>query len=571
MNKNRLRNLFEKGILILGALVFLVNCQKEEDILNPDSQTKAKGGFKISIVDGHQVAQNKHLTTKLERIKNARNQGDITSQKDVHDIEHGFTINTERVKYIEKDDGYHSYTFPILRDVDNGLLENLVFSSQDDGTYDTFVVTYDLTIDQQGDLLEGLDVDLQGKVTKTQVNDLGLPTDLMGKVTADCVLIVTEYCSCGQHPNSDGNYLGCSSSCYSTSSAEHCTGGAISNNDPDGNPPNTDTDTSGGHQEGGGEGTGGATSPTCTRNCIDEACSSTEALNNLTNSLNLPPALAACLEGDDKCEQVTALAEFSQHNPDDLEFAQITAQALCNDSELQVIDVLGIVPQMEDSPCQAKVIYKALFVDSSFTNTFKEALIKPNNWHINFKDLDTGEGEPPMQNNTGARVLPSIETHPDYGRTVILEFNNDHLNQATNLGYINTLYHEMLHAYILHLHLKGELLNVYPQYLDLNTAMQNFLSDLENETLGIIYEKEMHNIYVDFIDLLANSLLQYCLDNNITGVNLNYAKKLVWGGLNGNDIFYNNLTTEQQIDAQALLAYENSNISANAKGPKTCN
>jgi len=226
---------------------------------------------------------------------------------------------------------------------------------------------------------------------------------------------------------------------------------------------------------------------------------------------------------------------------------------------------------MEDSPCQAKVIYKALFVDSSFTNTFKEALIKPNNWHINFKDLDTGEGEPPMQNNTGARVLPSIETHPDYGRTVILEFNNDHLNQATNLGYINTLYHEMLHAYILHLHLKGELLNVYPQYLDLNTAMQNFLSDLENETLGIIYEKEMHNIYVDFIDLLANSLLQYCLDNNITGVNLTYAKKLVWGGLNGNDIFYNNLTTEQQIDAQALLAYENSNISANAKGPKTCN
>ena len=76
---------------------------------------------------------------------------------------------------------------------------------------------------------------------------------------------------------------------------------------------------------------------------------------------------------------------------------------------------------------------------------------------------------------------------------------------------------------------------------------------------------------MDFIDQIAESIVAYCNYNNIDGVNFVYAKKLVWGGLNGYDVFSDNLTLAQRNEAQTLLAYENSNITTNAKGTKTCN
>ncbi|AUC74277.1 hypothetical protein [Olleya sp. Bg11-27] len=92
----------------------------------------------------------------------------------------------------------------------------------------------------------------------------------------------------------------------------------------------------------------------------------------------------------------------------------------------------------------------------------------------------------------------------------------------------------------------------------------------DSDDLSDIYDKEMHDIYIHFIDQIAESIVAYCIYNDITGVNLEYAKKLVWGGLNGNAIFSETLTIEEQLEAQTLLAYENSNITANAKGEKDC-
>jgi len=53
-------------------------------------------------------------------------------------------------------------------------------------------------------------------------------------------------------------------------------------------------------------------------------------------------------------------------------------------------------------------------------------------------------------------------------------------------------------------------------------------------------------------------------------VDLEYARKLVWGGLNGYNVFEDNLTETEQNEAQTLLAYENFNDTSNAKGTKTC-
>ena len=223
-----------------------------------------------------------------------------------------------------------------------------------------------------------------------------------------------------------------------------------------------------------------------------------------------------------------------------------------------------------DKDCQALALFRSIFkIDSPFTNKIKNYFILSDVNNLNIQDLAIGESigsEPPMPSNVGARVLPE----PSTDGTIILQFNNNHLDNATTLGFINTFYHELVHAYILHLYFSGELLNEYPSYTSLKTSMDNFFNDSTNTTLGNLYNKEMHDIYIDFIDEIAESIVAYCISNNINGVDLSYAKKLVWGGLYGNDIFNNSLTPSQQNEATTLLNYENLNYTTNAKGTKTC-
>ena len=59
-----------------------------------------------------------------------------------------FTINTNQGIYIE-DGNYHSFTFPISRDSDNDLMENLLLSLQEDGSYKAFLVTYEISEEQR--------------------------------------------------------------------------------------------------------------------------------------------------------------------------------------------------------------------------------------------------------------------------------------------------------------------------------------------------------------------------------------------------------------------------------------
>ena len=238
----------------------------------------------------------------------------------------------------------------------------------------------------------------------------------------------------------------------------------------------------------------------------------------------------------------------------------------CNDEN---IDFVRITNGM-DKKCQASEIFRSVYkINSPFTNKMRDYFLLSNDNNLNIQDLATGEtmpNVPEMPAGIGARVLPVQSVDG----TIILQFNNTHLDTATTLGFINTFYHELVHAYLLHLYYNGELINEYPDYTELEVSMINFFADIQNTDLAAIYDKAMHDVYVDFIDDIAEAIISFCNYNNIVGVNLEYAKKLVWGGLNGNDIFYENLTPVEQNETQTLLAYENSNTTASTKGTKTC-
>lgn len=254
-------------------------------------------------------------------------------------------------------------------------------------------------------------------------------------------------------------------------------------------------------------------------------------------------------------------------------YSYLIAQNNCSEeAQAEIIALIEMINDM-DKECQARILVGSILsVNTAFTNLIKNYFLLSENSNLGLQDLETGTGDNQIPENVGARVYPTLSFDPiTLGDVVVMQFSNDYLDTATNLGVVNTFYHELLHAYILDLYYKGQLLSTFPSYSNLNIAITNYLTDTDNATLADIYNQEMHNIYIDFVDLLAESLYEYCLQNNINGVDLSYATKLVWGGLNGYNIFNTNLTQTQRLEAQTLLGYENFNHTEYAKGPKTCN
>jgi len=137
--KNKFKNYLKLGILLFGISITLQNCQKDDAIINLDQNVEnLNDGYSISIINKEEVFQNKvianNISTVIETKKN------INSAKITND-EHGFTIHTDNVKYIEKD-AYHSYTFSIERNYESNIIENLLLSLMDDGNYKPFLVQY---------------------------------------------------------------------------------------------------------------------------------------------------------------------------------------------------------------------------------------------------------------------------------------------------------------------------------------------------------------------------------------------------------------------------------------------
>jgi len=99
------------------------------------------------------------------------------------------------------------------RDIETGILENLLLSLQPDGSYKIAIITYNTTAQEKEDIFNDVNVDLSNKVSSTTINDEGLITDIFGKAF-DCEgYVVTESCGCGVH-NRETGYSNCDADCY---------------------------------------------------------------------------------------------------------------------------------------------------------------------------------------------------------------------------------------------------------------------------------------------------------------------------------------------------------------------
>lgn len=547
--------------LILGFLVTCLGCQKDDDKLVEENFLKEE------IILNYGVSKDILLSSKtyrnvdieLNTLKNTsiytRNESlasQLTSEEllDRLDFDNAFYSSDSVVEVLNAPvKSLGSYKRELLSLTKNDVTQSFLVTYPDSTNLREFYMT---TLG--GILIQKVNIQDDGYGLIEKYNVLPSNSDNGDSNTASrvgtCSDTIFNTCSSGNHSFENGT-------------AGDCTYWS----NPGGNPPsvftteypcndvennNTGTNTSGSSGSGSNTGGGFSNAPTRGGGGGPTGLSNEECVENLDcEDCNLPGDL------DNSCD----LSPYEV----------IVMTALASDPELEYNDIAHIINGM-DNDCQALILFRSILRPSptTFLNLIKDRFVKPDDKDINFQDLAEGEGNPAMPANAGARTNPYRGTNPQTGADVmIIEFNETHLNTATDLGMVITLYHELLHAYIYDLYHEGELLTTYPQYTDLNTALNNYFNDDDNVVLGEIKEQEMHNIYVNFIDMLADSVLKYAIANNID-IDLNYAKDLVWGSLNGYDVFEDNLTQSQQNTAQARLAYENQNTNNYAKGSKDC-
>ncbi len=163
-----------KKFLKLGALILIIfliqaSCQNE----SVDSQQDSSE-ITVKIIDFNEIQSNAKAINKLKKVSSQNNSKTSNTNRDIFYIaEYGFSINTDYVKYIEKED-YHSYNFSIIRDNPNtNKLENLLLSFNTDGGYNAYIVTYGFTKEEfSNEAFNNLDADLlSSRTTEYQLID----------------------------------------------------------------------------------------------------------------------------------------------------------------------------------------------------------------------------------------------------------------------------------------------------------------------------------------------------------------------------------------------------------------
>lgn len=137
--KHKLKSRLPSIGVILAMLLMMMGCQSD-DFDSEDASGQSASPFKMRMISLAEVNTNPLITEQLQKFK-TKSSNDLS--REVYNAEYDFTVNTEFAKYIESDDGsFHSYTFLIEPQDNDDTIENLVLSSQPDGSYTSEIVVY---------------------------------------------------------------------------------------------------------------------------------------------------------------------------------------------------------------------------------------------------------------------------------------------------------------------------------------------------------------------------------------------------------------------------------------------
>lgn len=130
-------------VISLIGLILLSSCEKE---LYENAISKNNTNGKMIIEDFSLKNKSESVSSSLlDATKNFKNlNGNNPQNRIIYDSINNFYYDDTSGKHMQLDEK-HSYTFPVLRSNSDGKIENLVFNQKIDGTFETFLIKYDVT------------------------------------------------------------------------------------------------------------------------------------------------------------------------------------------------------------------------------------------------------------------------------------------------------------------------------------------------------------------------------------------------------------------------------------------
>ena len=193
----------------------------------------------------------------------------------------------------------------------------------------------------------------------------------------------------------------------------------------------------------------------------------------------------------------------------------------------------------DDKLCQKEIISLTYLNNSNLANKITSTFSKfnPNDINLTFRTADL-----PYPTQVGKTDIHAKEIeNPPFAEPIYninITFDTDYLETATDLAIATTAIHEQVHAFLVYLHETGSLQanSTEPGYQEL---MQAYALHQQNND-DVALATTQHEYMASMVNEMTDDLYAYAQLNNIQGVDKEYCKRLIWGGLDETQTFKTN-------------------------------
>ncbi|TVZ52753.1 hypothetical protein [Dokdonia sp. Hel_I_53] len=181
--------------LYLLLVSLFTSCEKEELIIE---HKKVEGNdlehlnmFTRQLYSSDKLSKEISLTTKLKEISK---KSFTSGTRSVHSESLGFTILTNYAQYISSDDGkFYSFTFPVIRQDVTEILENAVFSFENDEFKSALLLSYKFSPGDLENIRKNIAIDATQDVTILNIDEETV-LDLLDTRDYSCSYEVDQVC-----------------------------------------------------------------------------------------------------------------------------------------------------------------------------------------------------------------------------------------------------------------------------------------------------------------------------------------------------------------------------------------
>lgn len=504
-------------LLLFTALIF-ISCEKDlyDEAIQKDKNILVKN---ISLSELSRK-DNAKLFSSVDEVRNKKKniQGKI-----VYDSINDIYFDDQSGKYIEREDGYKSYTFPILKyGSGDKKIENIVFSLNEIGEYDVFKAKYDFTKEEMENLTEQ-------EMASQNIIYTGITQGKLGQIV--CINTVKWISYTIDEGNNEGDF-GYTGEWIATS--YHCYNMA---------------DNTGSFAGGGGDTDGPIDAPSNSGTSVGQSGGGSISTTPIALTPTQAGMAAFMHDFNDKqldwynnqdnatLNSITNYLVQNDFSPESTLFVYQFINQMVNNSNLNLdinasskspvfIDLSKVKTDDPNDPLFSKkkkfmCVYNKLLQSSKFKDLFVDMFqnnIKPN---VTFEITDL-----PGNANSGL-VGQTIPTSNDgYNNTI--QIDTDLLDSGNNMLIANTILHECVHAF-LHVKLADpsigisipnlnnmdlkDCINSYYGLFNNNQNQHAFIYNYLIPTMATI----LSQIKDSLVDNTTNSQMQLIQINNSTG------------------------------------------------------